>query len=193
MAFPRDVKIVDLMMAIPVSETNEEWYQQFKPLLMDEESRQQFKMPAQYMFKDIPQLKASGDYVHFLVERMDRYGIEVALVGYFDGSAAAAAAKRDLSAALHLRLPGEPQSRHGGSAPGAAHPRRVRHQFGERLSLWAQPAGADQRQEDVPACTPRAWSWACPFLLMSGFRVRGCRSTRRRSSTSTRCAGSSRS
>jgi hypothetical protein len=32
MTMPRNVKIVDLMMAIPVSETNQEWYRQFAPL-----------------------------------------------------------------------------------------------------------------------------------------------------------------
>jgi hypothetical protein len=54
MTLPRNVKIVDLMMAIPVSETNQEWYRQFAPLLMDAESREQFKMPAEYLFKDVP-------------------------------------------------------------------------------------------------------------------------------------------
>src|SRR5580704_14826491 len=108
MPMPRDVKIVDLMMGIPVSETNEEWYQQFKPLLMDEESRRQFKMPAQYLFKDIPKLKATTDYVHFLVEQMDRHGIDVALVGYFDGSEAAGIARRDFGRRFIFDYPANP-------------------------------------------------------------------------------------
>jgi predicted TIM-barrel fold metal-dependent hydrolase len=108
MPLPRDVKIVDLMMAIPVSETNEEWYQQFKPLLMDEESRSQFRMPAQYLFKDIPRLKATGDYVRFLIEQMDRHGIDVGLVGYFEGSEAAAAAKRDYPRRFIFDYPANP-------------------------------------------------------------------------------------
>jgi len=108
MPFPRDVKIVDLMMAIPVSETNEEWYQQFKPLLMDEESRSHFRMPAQYLFKDIPRLESSGDYVRFLIEQMDRHGIDVGLVGYFEGSEAAAAAKRDYPRRFIFDYPANP-------------------------------------------------------------------------------------
>jgi predicted TIM-barrel fold metal-dependent hydrolase len=93
MPMPRDVKVVDLMMGIPVSEDNTEWYEAFKPLLMDEESRNMFKMPAQYMFKDIPQTGRREDYVRYVVEQMDRYNIEYALTGYFEGSENAKAAK----------------------------------------------------------------------------------------------------
>ena len=108
MPMPRNVKIVDLMMGIPVSETNEEWYRQFAPLLMDTESREQFKMPAQYLFKDIPRLAASQDYVRFLVEQMDRHGIDVALVGYFEGSEAAALARRDFPQRFIFDYPANP-------------------------------------------------------------------------------------
>jgi len=108
MPFPHDARIVDLMMAIPVSETNEEWYRQFLPLLMDEESRREFKMPAEYLFKDIPKLASRAEYVSFLVEQMDRYGIDVALVGYSEGSAAAAAAKRDHPGRFIFDYPANP-------------------------------------------------------------------------------------
>jgi predicted TIM-barrel fold metal-dependent hydrolase len=105
---PRDVKIVDLMMAIPVSETNAEWYEQFKPLLMDQESREQFKMPAQYLFKDIPLLASRADYVHFLVEQMDRHGIDVALVGCSADLQVAAAARRDYPQRFVFDYPANP-------------------------------------------------------------------------------------
>jgi predicted TIM-barrel fold metal-dependent hydrolase len=108
MTLPRNVKIVDLMMAIPVSETNQEWYRQFAPLLMDAESREQFKMPAEYLFKDIPRLAANQDYVRFLVEQMDLHGIDVALVGYFEGSEAAAAARRDFPQRFIFDYPANP-------------------------------------------------------------------------------------
>ena len=81
MVMPRDIKAIDLMMGIPVSATNEEWHDFIKPLLMDRESREQFKMPAQYMFKEIPYLKDLGDAMDFLVAHMDRHNIEMALVG----------------------------------------------------------------------------------------------------------------
>jgi predicted TIM-barrel fold metal-dependent hydrolase len=96
------------MMAIPVSETNAEWYEQFKPLLMDEESREQFKMPAQYLFKDIPLLASRADYVHFLVEQMDRHGIDVALVGCSADLQVAAAARRDYPQRFLFDYPANP-------------------------------------------------------------------------------------
>jgi hypothetical protein len=105
---PKDVKIVDLMMAIPVSETNAEWYEQFKPLLMDQESREQFKMPAQYLFKDIPLLASRADYVHFLIEQMDRHGIDVALVGCSADLQVAAAARRDYPHRFLFDYPANP-------------------------------------------------------------------------------------
>jgi hypothetical protein len=82
MPMPRDVKVVDLMMGVPVSETNEEWHSFIKPLLRDRESLEAFKMPAQYMFKDIPHLKGLQDGLDFLVGQMDRFNIELALVGF---------------------------------------------------------------------------------------------------------------
>ena len=108
MPLPQGVRIVDLMMGIPVSETNEEWYAQLRPLLMDEESRRQFKMPAEYMFRDIPKLAAGGDYVRFLVEQMDRFGIDVALVGCAEGSAAALTARRDYPRRFIFDCPANP-------------------------------------------------------------------------------------
>jgi predicted TIM-barrel fold metal-dependent hydrolase len=91
---PKDIHAIDLMMGIPVSETNQEWYEAFKPLLLDEESRQMFKMPAQYMFRDIPKLEGVDDYLDFTVQQMDKHRIELALVGFDDDSATALAARR---------------------------------------------------------------------------------------------------
>jgi len=91
---PKDIQAIDLMMGIPVSETNQEWYEAFKPLLMDEESRQMFKMPAQYMFRDVPKLDKLDDYLDFTVGQMDKHNIEVALVGFDDNSATALAAQQ---------------------------------------------------------------------------------------------------
>jgi hypothetical protein len=124
MPMPPNVKIVDLMMAIPVSETNQEWYRQFAPLLMDAESREQFKMPAQYLFKDIPRLAASQDYVRFLVEQMDLHGIDVALVGYFRRLARRAVGRGATFHSASSSTPDKPESGHGGDPPrtGASTP-----------------------------------------------------------------------
>ncbi len=82
MSYPKDIKIIDTMLGIPEAEDKSEWYEAFKPLLKDEESRAAFKMPAQYMFKDIPDTENADDFVSWTVEQMDKFNIEHALVGW---------------------------------------------------------------------------------------------------------------
>lgn len=75
MAMPTDIKIIDLMLSVP-SEDNSGWYESMKPLLLDRESRDVFSMPAQYMFKDVPQAGKKDDYVAYTVAQMDKHNIE---------------------------------------------------------------------------------------------------------------------
>ncbi|MEP6103874.1 amidohydrolase family protein, partial [Parasphingorhabdus sp.] len=82
MGMPTDIGIVDCMLGIPEAEDRSEWFESFKPLLKDEESRKMFSMPAQYMFKDVPQTGKVDDYVSWTVDQMDRFNIEKALVGW---------------------------------------------------------------------------------------------------------------
>jgi len=83
MSMPRDVRIIDLMMGIP-GEDNSGWYEFIRPMLMDEESHTMFKMPAQYMFKDIPKAGRQPDYVAYVIEQMDRHNIERSMIGIDD-------------------------------------------------------------------------------------------------------------
>lgn len=97
MAFPEDQKTIDLMLGIPVSDDNSEWYEAFKPLLMDKESRELFKMPAQYLFRDLPSTAGIDDRVAWTVEQMDRFDISRALVGFDERSPGALAARERFS------------------------------------------------------------------------------------------------
>jgi predicted TIM-barrel fold metal-dependent hydrolase len=82
MAMPSGIPVVDLMVSLPASDEDKKgWYDFMKPLLMDEESRRQFAMPAQYMFKDIPKHPSDADYERLLLEEMDKYGVEKAMIG----------------------------------------------------------------------------------------------------------------
>jgi predicted TIM-barrel fold metal-dependent hydrolase len=83
MTMPTNIKAIDLMLNVP-GDDNSQWYEFMKPLLMDEESRNMFKMPAQYMFKDIPTTGKKDDYVAYTVELMDRFNIERAMTGLDD-------------------------------------------------------------------------------------------------------------
>jgi predicted TIM-barrel fold metal-dependent hydrolase len=74
------VGIVDTMLGIPEPDRHD-WYAFLKPQLRDRESREEFEFPAQYMFKEIPQV-GEGDPVEATVAEMDRHGIELALIGH---------------------------------------------------------------------------------------------------------------
>ena len=61
MTMPKGIGAIDLMLNVP-GEDNSGWYEFMKPLLLDEESRKVFEMPAQYLFKDIPKTGKQTDY-----------------------------------------------------------------------------------------------------------------------------------
>lgn len=83
MPMPTEVKIIDLMLSVP-GDDNSQWYDFMKPLLLDEESRMMFKMPAQYMFKDIPSTGKKEDYIAYTIAQMDKHNIERAMLGLDD-------------------------------------------------------------------------------------------------------------
>ena len=149
MSYPDTVKIVDLMMGIPVSETNQEWYDSFMPMLKDKESIDQFKMPAQYMFRDVPRLEKTDDYVTFLVDEMDKYNIDIAIVGYFEGSEAAAAAKKNYPDRFIFDFPVDPNQ--GMDAVRAI--RRAHTEFGIS-SVSVFPCGCNPQ---VPIDDRKMW------------------------------------
>jgi predicted TIM-barrel fold metal-dependent hydrolase len=149
MSYPDTVKIVDLMMGIPVSETNQEWYDSFMPMLKDKESIDQFKMPAQYMFRDVPLLEKTDDYVTFLVGEMDKYNIDIAMVGYFEGSEAAAAAKKNYPDRFIFDFPVDPNQ--GMDAVRAI--RRAHNEFGIS-SVSVFPCGCNPQ---VPIDDRKMW------------------------------------
>jgi len=78
-----DVGVIDLMLNIPGEDVSA-WYDFMKPLLLDEESREHMKMPAQYMFRNIPDVGPQQDYVAYTVGKMDQFGISRAMVGVDD-------------------------------------------------------------------------------------------------------------
>jgi uncharacterized protein len=84
MGMPAGIGAIDLMLNVP-GEDPSAWYEFMKPLLLDRESREVFTMPAQYLFKEIPEVGPQGDYVAYTVAEMDRWGIAQAMVG-IDGT-----------------------------------------------------------------------------------------------------------
>lgn len=79
MPMPTDIGIIDLMLGIPSAE-RDHWYDHMKPMLLDQESRDMFSMPAQYMFT-VPDLKEVDDGLAYTLDQMDQHGIERAMIG----------------------------------------------------------------------------------------------------------------
>ena len=80
MGMPSDLPIIDTMIGFP-SADRREVYKFLAPSLRDSESIEDFKMPAQYMFKDIPEELDEGvDPVAVTLDNMDRYGIAQGLI-----------------------------------------------------------------------------------------------------------------
>jgi predicted TIM-barrel fold metal-dependent hydrolase len=77
---PAGVRAIDLMLQIPSDDFSQK-YEFLKPLLLDKESRESFKFPAQYMFRDVPQTGKSSDYVALTLGEMDKYGVDRAMIG----------------------------------------------------------------------------------------------------------------
>ena len=77
---PTNVAIIDTMIGFP-STDRREIYKFLAPSLRDSESIDDFKMPAQYMFKDIPgEIDEGVDAVAVTLDNMDRYGVEKGLI-----------------------------------------------------------------------------------------------------------------
>jgi hypothetical protein len=93
MPIPSGLKAIDLMMNIPDGDPSA-WYEFIKPLLLDEESRKVFTMPAQYMFKDIPDIGEQKDYVQYAIGEMDKWGIQQAMLGISGPNSTRATSRR---------------------------------------------------------------------------------------------------
>ncbi|MFT5444720.1 MAG: putative TIM-barrel fold metal-dependent hydrolase [Myxococcota bacterium] len=80
MPMPTDIPIIDLMLGIP-SEEAKRSYDFMRPLFRDAESLKSFDFPVEYMFKDVPVFSDLGDRIKYVLDEMDKYNIERALIG----------------------------------------------------------------------------------------------------------------
>jgi uncharacterized protein len=74
------VGVVDLMLGIPEPGQRDQWYSFLRPNLRDQASRE-MAMPAQYMFRDIPDDPSDADMIAWTLDQMDGHGIAQALIG----------------------------------------------------------------------------------------------------------------
>jgi len=77
---PTDIGVIDLMIGFPHADRRNN-YDFLRANLRDRESLDDFEFPAQYMFKNVPKVDPPSDPVAALLELMDKYGIERAMIG----------------------------------------------------------------------------------------------------------------
>lgn len=94
MTMPNGIGVIDLMLELPTDDRGT-WYDFMGPLLLDKESRELFKMPAEYMFKAIPTVRDSDDYIGIAIDEMDKHGIEKAMISVRFGNPLGARAMKE--------------------------------------------------------------------------------------------------
>ena len=81
-------------------------YDFFRPLLHDKQSLEEFEFPAEYMFKQVPDVVDPGvDPIEYVVAKMDAFGIQQAITGM---SAKGIEAKRRHPGRFHLNMRADP-------------------------------------------------------------------------------------
>ena len=96
------------MLGIPEQEDRSDWYTFMEPLLRDEESKSMFKMPAQYMFKDIPETGSHDDFIQYTLDQMDKFHINMAMVGFHESSEVKIKAGKDHPDRFFFDMPVNP-------------------------------------------------------------------------------------
>jgi predicted TIM-barrel fold metal-dependent hydrolase len=91
---PTDIPIIDTLMGIPRGPDDTAWRTMLAPQLRDKESKETFRFPAEYMYKELPaERRASGAAA--VVAEMDRWGVQRGLINVSFSDELAVAAMRD--------------------------------------------------------------------------------------------------
>lgn len=86
MAIPTDIGIIDTMIGFPLAETDQ-LYQSIRHQAKDRQTREDYRFPVEYMFKELPdeKFRNSSDPVAVTLHQMDRWGVERGLIGVGGG------------------------------------------------------------------------------------------------------------
>jgi len=85
MGFPQGIGIVDTMIGFPHGDMKAT-YEFITKQTKDRQSKEEFEFPAEYMFKDVPEkkLRESDDPISTTLGEMDRWGVEIGMIGVGD-------------------------------------------------------------------------------------------------------------
>jgi uncharacterized protein len=84
MGMPVGLPIVDTMIGFP--HEGFEQYDFIRKQTKDRNSKEEMQFPAEYMFKDVPKDLPTDDPISVTLHEMDKYGIEVGLIGVSDAT-----------------------------------------------------------------------------------------------------------
>ena len=82
---PVGLPVIDTMIGFPHEGSAQ--YDFIRKQTKDRESKEDIEFPVEYMFKDVPQGLSTDDPVSLVLQQMDRFGIEMAMIGVGEGSA----------------------------------------------------------------------------------------------------------
>jgi uncharacterized protein len=85
MAGPVGLPVIDTMIGFPHEGSAQ--YDFIRKQTKDRESKESFEFPVEYMFKDVPRGLPTDEPVSLVLQQMDRFGIEKAMIGVSEGSA----------------------------------------------------------------------------------------------------------
>jgi hypothetical protein len=84
MPIPQGLGAIDLMISFPSADARGH-YDNLRALAKDAESKE-MEFPAEYMFKNVPKDLPTDDPISVTLHEMDKYGIEVGLIGVSDAT-----------------------------------------------------------------------------------------------------------
>jgi predicted TIM-barrel fold metal-dependent hydrolase len=87
MGMPTDIGIIDTMISFPIRDKRK-LYSFITKQTKDASSKGEMDFPVEYMFKDVPDElhEAEADPVALTLNEMDRWGVEIGLIGVAEGS-----------------------------------------------------------------------------------------------------------
>jgi uncharacterized protein len=85
MAGPVGLPVIDTMVGFPHEGSAQ--YDFIRKQTKDRESKEDFEFPVEYMFKNVPKGLPTNDPVSLVLQQMDRFGIEKAMIGVGEDSA----------------------------------------------------------------------------------------------------------
>ena len=192
MPMPKQIGVIETMIGIP-SPNQPRSYDFMRPLFRDKESIEQFDVPRRVHVQGRAEDRHARG-LHQVHARADgpvrhREGGDRRLARQRGDRARGEAAPRP----LHSAGPGEPEPGDGGRAPDRARVRGARHLVGGRVPVRPRAAGADQRQAVLSDLREVRGARHRDLLLRGRARPAHPDVPAARRSTSTRCAGTSRS